>query len=373
MIKMTNWTRRYALSIIFLCCLWPASALAINNCECLECHGDKSLTKESTDNILQTPITESLYVDVKQFDASVHNVNGVTCVDCHSDIEKLNYNEDVPHKKNLKPVYCSTCHDEIGSAFKNSVHMKIRNKGITMTCYACHGYHYVKRMEGASVAERDNSSCLKCHNPYQYHDWLPAKDSHFTFVECIVCHAPAVPRHLNLRLYDLVTNKFITGDEFIKTLGITYDEFMPMLDKNKDGIINLDEFERLILILRQKNIRAIFHAELEADLDPIAHDVNRSTAQKTCTKCHSINSPYFNAVSIIFTKKDGSVERYKVDRDVLESYALNHFYILRGTRVKVLDKIGILLLLGGACAALGHFIVRVLTIPLRRKKEQDDN
>jgi predicted CXXCH cytochrome family protein len=369
--KMMKSNLCYCLCIIFICCLWPSPILAIENSECLECHSDEELTKESTDNILKSSMTVQLYVDEDKFNHSVHNINGITCVDCHSDIEELNWDNDLPHKEYLESVCCATCHEEEGDAFKSSVHMEILKKGITMTCYACHGYHYVMQMETALLAERENKYCLRCHNPYQFHEWLPAKESHFALVECIVCHAPEVPQEIHLHFVDLVTEKFYESDEIIEILGIGYDEFMPMLDKNEDGIINPDEFEALILILKQKSVRARFHAELVAELVPVAHEVKRGMAEKTCEKCHSANSPYFDAVVILFRREDGTVDRHEVDRAVLESYNLNHFYLMAGTRVNLLDKIGFLLIAGGAFAVIMHLTIRVLTIPIRRKKDND--
>ncbi len=370
--KMTRCTLRCGLYIVLICCIWPFTLWAVENSECFDCHSDESLTKESTSNILQVEITESLYVDEEKFNHSIHNLNDITCVDCHSDIEELNYDEEVPHAIYLQAVVCASCHEESGEEFKSSVHMEMRNKGITMTCYACHGYHYVHQIEGASVAERTNSVCLKCHNPYQYHEWLPAGDSHFAFVECVVCHAPDVPRHINLRFFDLVTNKFYNGDDLLKILGIDYDEFMPTFDKNKDEIINSGEFDDLVLMLKHKKIRTIFHAELVADVDSIAHQIHRGSAQKTCGNCHAADSPYFNAVSILLTMDDGTVERYNVERSVLESYHVNHFYLLGGTRIKLLDKLGLLIIVGGVCGAFGHLSVRLLTRPIRRRREEND-
>lgn len=365
--KITQSTLRYGLCIVISCFMLPSQILAVENSECFECHSDEDLTKESTNNILHAEITESLYVNEDKFNHSIHNINGITCLDCHSDIDDLNYDNEVPHAKYLKAVCCASCHEESGEEFKNSVHMKMRKKGITMTCYACHGYHYVKQMEAASVAERENSICLKCHNPFQYHKWLPSAEAHFSYVECVVCHAPDVPRHINLKFFDLVTNKFYECDDLLAIIGIDYDQFMPTIDKNKDGIINQDEFDDLVLMFKQKNIHAILHAELVADINSIAHQINRGSAQKTCRNCHSSNSSYFNAVSIILTREDGTTERYNVERSVLESYYVSHFYLLGGTRIKLLDKIGLLIIAGGACAALGHLTVRILTIPFRRK------
>ncbi len=369
--KMTRLTKCYGLFFLFLCFLWPSAGLAIENSECMDCHSDESLTKECTDNILQTSITESLYVDEDKFNHSVHNINGITCIDCHTDIEELNWDEELPHKMYLEPVVCTTCHEEEGEAYKKSVHMEILKKGITMRCYACHGYHYVEYSETATVAERGNNYCLKCHNPYQYHEWLPAKEAHFSMVECVVCHSPEVPNKIHLNFIDLVSNKLYTSNEILDALGVDYDEFMPLLDTNKDGIINSSELENLALMLRLKNIHAVFHVELLAELLPIAHEVKRGTAEQDCVKCHSANSTYFDSVSILMTRDDGTIDRYEVDRAVLESYNLSHFYLMSGTRVKLLDKIGFLLLAGGACGALGHLTIRIFTIPIRRKRKTD--
>ena len=363
----------HGLYIILTCFFWSSILWAAENSECFECHSDDSLTKESTDNVLQVEITESLYVDEDKFEKSIHNINGITCVDCHSDIAELDWNEEVPHALYLKRVRCVSCHEDSGEEFKNSVHMKMRTKGITMSCYACHGYHYVQQMEGASVAERTNSICLKCHNPNQFHGWLPSGDAHFAHVECVVCHAPEVPRHIDLRFYDLLTKKFYNGDELLEIVGIDFDKIIQTIDKNKDDIIDMNEFDDLFFMLKQKNIRPILRAELVADINSIAHQINRESAQKTCESCHASDSPYFNAVSIILNWDDGTVERYNIDRAILESYYVSDFYLLGGTRVKLLDKIGLLIIAGGVFTAFGHFIIRVFTVSLRRGKKEKDN
>lgn len=349
-----------------ICLLLPAPGRAIDNAECLECHSDDTLTKESTDNILQLPITESLYVDEEKFERSPHGQNEIACVDCHSDIEELNWDEEVPHALTLKKVYCVDCHEDTAEEYKDSVHMQIHKKGITMNCYACHGYHYVQDMENASVTERTNTFCLKCHNPTIKHDWLPAGDSHFESVECVVCHAPDTPRSIILRFYDLVTNQFYEGDVLLAKIGINSRDFLTAFDKNHNDFIEAGEFENLMFLLKRKNIRAILRAELVADVDALAHQIHQKSAQRDCAQCHAADSPYFSKVSILMSNDDGTVNRYNIDRSVLESYYVSHFYLLGGTRVKLLDKIGLLILAGGIFGAFAHFCGRVVTT--RRRK-----
>jgi predicted CXXCH cytochrome family protein len=359
---------RIGLAIVLACLAGvPLARAAIDNSECFGCHGDENLVRSKTDGMSHRQTGEQLFIDEGKFSHSVHHDNGIGCVDCHADIEELAYQAEVPHKKQLEPVNCTICHPEESEAFTRSVHMKIRGKGITMNCNACHGSHYVTRQESLSVAERTNNVCAKCHNPYQSHDWLPKKNEHFSFVECVVCHVPETPRHIRLSFFDLMSNRFYSGQEILKILGISETEFMPMLDMNKDGVINVNEFENLELILRQKNVHAIFHAELVAGMHPGVHHVNRGVAERDCKTCHSANSPYFSAVTLMLSKGDGSADHFQVDRAVLESFSLRHFYALGGTRMKLLDKIGFLLLAGGVCVVAGHLAVRIATIPLRRK------
>ena len=356
----------FLFHLVFL--IYPCLSRAINDEECFACHGDKAISRTDSEGM-----SEGLYVDPEKFAQSVHSNNGITCVDCHSDIQELNYDEAVPHPVVLMPVRCDTCHEAEGQAYQNSVHKKAGRKGITMVCYSCHEYHYVVRLGAASVAERENEFCLKCHNPDKFHDWLPQKDTHFSHVECAICHAPKVPRHIQLKFYDLIDKKFLCCEEILTLLNIKYDDVLPMLDKNKDGIINVNEFEDLLFILRQKGIRTVVHAELVAELNPLVHQVNRGGAQGTCELCHTPTSPFFEDVIIVFPKADRSMETLHVERAVLETYYLRHFYAIAGTRIRLLDKIGLVMLVGGAGVVFAHLIVRIFTIPLRRQRKEDES
>ena len=49
-----------------------------------------------------------------------------------------------------------------------------------------------------------------------------------------------------------------------------------------------------------------------------------------------------------------------VERHVLETYYVNHFYALGGTRVRILDKIGFAMLLAGAGIVSLHLSARII-------------
>jgi hypothetical protein len=357
------------LSLLFVSFSWcrPSLGLAIENSECLECHGDESLSMKRSES---EGMEEGLFVDSRNFKFSVHNINSVGCTDCHSDIEELNFDNEVPHATSLAMVNCEGCHEAEGDAYLNSVHKKAGGKGITIPCYACHGYHYVTHLEANSVYERENGFCLKCHNPNNYHEWLPQKEVHFAYVECAVCHALDAPRYIALRFFDLVSNEFLSSGDFLKALNTDYQGFMPLVDKNDDKVINVNEFEDIVLLLRQKDIVGTFHGEVVVSMVPQVHHVNRGQANRDCEQCHNPSSAFFQEVMICLNRDDGTREEHVVERKVLESYYVSHFYAIGGTRIRFLDKIGMLLLAGGVAVVIAHLSMRLFTIPVRRRRAQ---
>lgn len=364
MVRATNKTRIIAMLAACLLAGWAGSGWAAGNDECLQCHSDEGLTR-----IESTGMKESLYVSPDKFKYSVHHVNGIGCVDCHADIDKLDWNQDLPHAAELAPVACESCHVEVGEAYANSVHKKAGSKGVTIPCYACHDYHDTSPLVTATVAERQNSFCLKCHNPNNYHAWLPQKEAHFDFVECIVCHAPDSPRQVNLRFYDLVESKFLGGDVIFRNLGVDQAGFQALVDRNGNGVIEVDEFEDFVLMLRQRNIRGVFHGELVADVGPRAHEVNRGAMVRDCVECHTVTSPYFENVQLVFRMDDGRMLHYEVAREVLQTYFVE-LNVLGSSRLRLLDRIGIALIIGGAAVVIVHLSIRLLTAPQRRKREE---
>ena len=354
-----------SLSLLFV---YPISSRAIENSECLDCHGDPDMVKE-----LPNGKTISLYVNPDKFKASVHGQNDIGCTDCHSDITKLDYNKEVPHPVPVAFVDCTDCHDEEGEAYQESVHAIARSKGVKKApiCYNCHNYHYTKYLYGDTVVQLENKFCLRCHHPEKFHNWLPQKKTHFQYVMCAVCHAPNVGKHIHLRLYDLMEEKFLSGQEILKKLGLTYDNFMSKFDTNKDGVIDLKEFRKFVKDLRIANVRAIFWGELTDNMEPLVHKVTKGRAIKNCKTCHSIKSPFFEKVYLILTKPDGQAPHYPLKREVLQSFYVTHFYAIDATRVRLLDIIGFFIVLGGVAFAGGHLTLRILTIPLRRRRREE--
>lgn len=94
--------------------------------DCLDCHDDATMTSEKG-----RPIS----IVAKAFHAGPHGEQD--CVDCHS--APGNY-EDVPHYKSYTPVNCTSCHDDVKTAFAGSIHAGLFESG-KMSCTSCHTIH----------------------------------------------------------------------------------------------------------------------------------------------------------------------------------------------------------------------------------------
>ena len=343
---------------------WIPGAMAIENSACLDCHGDAALVRTKSQGIKR-----SLFVEQKDFQYSVHNINGIQCVDCHADITELAADQDVPHSLRLAPVDCAGCHESEATAYQKGVHQQASIKGMTIQCYACHGYHDVVSTENRPVLERENRSCLKCHEPAKFHLWLPQKDSHFTFVQCTVCHAPETPHRIHLRFYDLAKKEFLQPETLLSALGTDFNGFMAKF--NTDGKLdelNAEEFDNMVFALSRRGVHASFHAELLSEREPGIHQITKVAAKRSCEDCHAPDSKFFESVALFFVDRNGRAHQYAVDRKVLESYSVNNFYVPGGTRMRQLDRYGILAVAFTVMGVLLHLSGRLVTAPWRRQR-----
>jgi len=110
---------------------------------CFGCHSLTALKKR-----LPTGKMVTLFVDAKQFDASVHSTR--TCTECHTDITYL------PHSKVIEKVNCGRCHyinpvvstapQKQAAQYQESVHKAalLRGNEKAPSCQECHGAHDIK-------------------------------------------------------------------------------------------------------------------------------------------------------------------------------------------------------------------------------------
>ncbi|MEW6720226.1 MAG: cytochrome b/b6 domain-containing protein [Thermodesulfobacteriota bacterium] len=160
----------------FLLAFLAGSALALDNGQCNDCHGDSGIAgwsaEERASNVTPGGAKKppaiagrfpgmSLHVDPEAYKNSVHG--DLSCMDCHGDIKEL------PHAASLKPVDCSGCHSEAAAAYAKSSHVvTFRRRAVQNPprCVDCHGAHAVPKAAAASSPVNFRNvaaTCARCH------------------------------------------------------------------------------------------------------------------------------------------------------------------------------------------------------------------
>jgi len=126
---------------------------------CLMCHEDEELTKNVGERVI------SLYVDLPEYEASIHGLEGLDCIDCHQDLDGF---DDWPHEDELEDVDCAMCHDDVAEIYAGSLHGEGVAEGIDLAprCWSCHGAHEITPPENpTSSVNRFNIPvmCGRCH------------------------------------------------------------------------------------------------------------------------------------------------------------------------------------------------------------------
>ncbi len=151
--------KHHILLVLLLAALLPRGVVALDNSDCFDCHGDKTLVKTNTAGLVV-----SLFVDKASFTNSIHAKH--LCVSCHTDIT------DLPHPDHFvaKPISCGQCHRVETDIYKASDHGQAVHKGVpeAASCKDCHGNnHYLLGSRNpASPVYRTNlpKTCERCHS-----------------------------------------------------------------------------------------------------------------------------------------------------------------------------------------------------------------
>ena len=311
-------------------------------------------------SLARTKVCESCHAPVfKLYEGSIHaallregNPGAPLCTDCHS-----------PHAVVAKTAYdaatgvpCSKCHDPIFSAYAGSVHGKA-----TLACSNCHRAHDVS---AATTGDQLKSACLGCHQDAQasHQKWLPNAKRHFDAVSCPACHSPTAKRKVDLRLYDNVAQQAVAEKAGVPQ----FESRARSADKKGAGL----DAMALHSLLREFNREGIdnkttLRGRLEVSTGVEAHKLAPSAqAIRDCAKCHQQGAEPFQSVTVSIVGPDGRPVRYGAQPEVLNSIisvdSLSGFYAIGGTRIKLLDWLLALAVLGGIGAPLGHMTVRWL-------------
>ena len=205
------------LTATFFALLGPLPAASadepIKNSACMECHGDKTLTKTNA-----AGKEVSLFVDLTKLAASVHKTN--LCASCHVDITSKHPDDEVA----AQPVNCKGCHEKQSESYGASVHGLALAKGQkgSATCSDCHDGHTIlpptspdsplhfsrlaetcgachdqaakdveESVHGKALAEgrREAPTCTDCHSEHKIRGLKSSSPLKISAEICSQCHA----------------------------------------------------------------------------------------------------------------------------------------------------------------------------------------
>jgi hypothetical protein len=325
--------------------------------QCLGCHATEGMKKN-----LQDGGTLSLHVSGDEYARSVHKANG--CGSCHSEVDIKSHplsTRDIKSTRQYsieRAETCRLCHEEAFKHHEGSVHAARIREGspLAPVCSGCHGSHSV-------TPKTAYETCIGCHATAldAHQKWLPNAGLHHEVVSCAACHAPAVLRMIDLRLYDPAAKQWVAEKEG----AAQFEKLARSVDADGKGL-DPEELRKLLDAINRDGIpRKTLRGRVELRTGVEAHQLSgKADAIKACDSCHRIGAEPFRNVTVSITGPDGRPVRYRAQAEVLTAAlaveSLPEFYAIGGTRSRLLDALFVLVLLGGAAVPLGHMTVRWL-------------
>ena len=300
------------------------------------------------------------------YEGSVHaslvaegSPNAPVCSDCHS-------SHSIQEQSVYEPVSgepCSSCHEAIYDAYAGSVHGQAREHGNVIReahvqapiCSGCHQAHEVKAV-AASDYLRD--TCLDCHETaaVAHEEWLPNAGMHLKSVSCAACHSPMAERRVDLQLYDKLTRMPVGQGEGDAAIA----DRMREIDVSDDGLTPFELWKLVRASSREGGgTEVTLRGRMEVATGVEAHRLApRIEAVRSCESCHEGGASAFQNVTVSISGSDGRKERFAADKRVLNSVvsvdSVGDFYAPGGTRIRVLDGLLVLALVGGLAVPAGH-------------------
>ncbi len=132
---------------------------SLNDLFCLKCHGNPDLKK-----IMANGDERSLYVDVDNFEHSIHKEKRIACAKCHVNMDHKNN----PVCQDSGKVDCSICHAQVVDTYNKSTHgmLAAKNNKNAPVCTECHGTHGImpkSNYESPIFARNIPDLCGRCH------------------------------------------------------------------------------------------------------------------------------------------------------------------------------------------------------------------
>jgi cytochrome b subunit of formate dehydrogenase len=278
-----------------------AAPKAPSNGDCLECHGDKTLSKTNA-----AGKAVSLFVDAVRYTNSVHRTN--SCVSCHADVTAKHPDDNVVPRK----VSCESCHPYQTQTYRGSVHAEALQAGKqgSATCIDCHGKHDIvshnrpesplyftkltqtcgechdevaaqvqQSVHGKSVAQghRDAATCIDCHSEHKIEDLRKASPIKISEQICSKCHAS-----------ERISTKYRLPPDRVKTFMESYHGLASQYGSTRAA--NCASCHGVHLILPSADPRSM---------------INTNNLVKTCGQCHPGATANFATAKIHTTGEAG--------------------------------------------------------------------
>ncbi|PLX91858.1 MAG: cytochrome C [Desulfuromonas sp.] len=327
---------------ILACLLMGQNLWAMETEDCLGCHTEVD------------EVGESNAIDGALFSGTAHAEEG--CNACHEVGEE---HPDDGEEAQLVAT-CADCHDAITETYTASVH------GENASCADCHNAHQALAPVSLSGIQM-NESCQGCHGSTEVEEtharWLPQADVHIRSVPCVSCHSSSEKFVITLYVTQRQGNRAYADYELLN-----YDQLSQrvdgaavtaLLDVDQSGEVSLEELSEFYKDSERSGLR------LWAMMTPetVDHDFKTMDNRWDCTYCHAAGPEAMQDSFVAFPAEDGSYQRLPMQKgatlDAL--FGTPDFYMVGSTRSKVLNIVGLLILLGGLAMPIGHGTLRFLT------------
>ena len=317
----------------------------------------------------------------EQYEHSIHaslvaegNQSAPVCTDCHS----AHAVESMAVYQPVTGLPCKNCHENIFDAYAQSVHGGARVKGNVIRdshiqapiCSDCHQAHGITAVAASDYLQ---STCLDCHEgaTMAHKEWLPNAGLHLDVITCAVCHAPMAEHRVNLVLYDNVA-RLPVGQNESDTL---FEERLRAIDEAGDGLDPVELWKLVRANDRDGQATDVtLRGRMEVSTGSEAHQLSvKASAVRNCDSCHQKGSDAFENVTVSISRPDGRKIRFEADKEILSSMVsvdtVGEFYVLGGTRIKILDALLVLSLIGGLAIPVGHIALGKI---LKNKPQEGD-
>jgi predicted CXXCH cytochrome family protein len=347
-----------ALAMIYLAPITQAAGPGFSmggpegkNGTCLDCHG----TKDKVGN--------KFFIDPVKYRHTNHAKIG--CPACHDGAVAAGH---PAIKQPSTKTDCRFCHTDVAAEYAQSSHAG------NASCHGCHDPHQAKTP--AEISGSDiNKMCAGCHEHFvimaSHAKWLPQAELHIEMLPCITCHTGS--KNYVVDLYIINRQGIPHGGKF-EPAG--YDELkrraggkeiVALIDTNGDNYISLVE-------LRSFNVNPAYKGlHLQGMMTPekVTHSFQILDNRRDCTFCHASGPGAMQTSYIAVPEENGTFRKVAVEKGaVLEALqSTPDFYMTGKTRNSILNKVGLIILLGGLVMPVGHGFFRFLSRNIRNRKD----